>query len=171
MNAGKWHNFNDYRCPSIRVERWPLKRLGFRVTHYAASLPEKPAPRMCWEHPAGFFIEGDQNVIDTDLGSIPPPLRPFFPADEFIRAYAFVHDPGYKHAGLWIAQKLDGEFKFQSLSRETIDVYLKLSAYAEGVHMERPPLELERRVARIHWAVATFGGGAWKNYRMMDHAG
>jgi hypothetical protein len=72
-----------------------------------------PTP-LTWGDARGFW-QPDRREDETDLGSIPPPLRGIMPHDQCIRAYCF-HDSAWRHGGLWRADALDGVYRFQPLS-------------------------------------------------------
>jgi len=102
----------------IRNERWG----GFwSKAIYEFSLIH-PDP-LTWEDDAGYW-RPDQHEAETDLGSIPPPLRGILPHDQFIIPFCF-HDSAWRKGGLWFCNELDGEWRFIQLSRRRSNMMLK----------------------------------------------
>lgn len=155
---GRWHNFHGYDLDTLHTE-WKL--FIFPVQHYSFRLHE--AAPLTYEHPEGFFVQPNKNEDDTDLGSIPPPLRGFFPATEIPRTYN-AHDSGYLHEGLWVSQSLTGPYVFRKMSREEIDQWMQLMGVVESVQMSVSYARAVRRLSIIHTSVRIGGIVPWRRY-------
>ena len=163
---GHWHNFDNYKLCSRRVDYWPVNSWRrwpcFPTTIYERDLrPWPDGLRLTWQHPEGRYVQADQHAAFTDLGSTLM-MQLWFPSTEFLRAYAFLHDPAYDakegHV-LWFADRLEGPYHKEHVTKDQADQWLEWGAIAEGRQMTppRPLAELERRTARIGWAVRRFG--------------
>lgn len=133
----------------LRTERWCYL---WRKAWYEGEL-HPYTPLMWWDEELQLFCMPDRHAAETDLGSIPPPLRGAFPQDEFPFAYYF-HDRGYGEGGLYVAPTLDAPFKFREFSRSWLDDRC-LSAMPQALGTIRC------RTGAIWGAVRTFGGFAW----------
>ena len=99
----------------LETTRWGLL---WRKTWWEGQLD--PVTPLMWQDEDGRYWMPDRHEARTDLGSIPPPVQSWFPATEMPYAY-YTHDSGYRHGGLWVAETLDGEWRFQRLSRARLD--------------------------------------------------
>jgi len=134
----------------LRCERWGLL---WRKTWWEGRLSPR-YPLMWQDARTGRLWMPDRHEQETDLGSIPPPVRSIFPQDEAPYAY-YPHDSAYRHGGLWTAETLDGEWTFKKLSRsEADDMCLSAMLEAGGVSAARRAI--------IWSAVRSFGWAAWK---------
>ena len=134
----------------LRTERWGW---FWPKTFWEATLDAR-FPLMLQRHSDGMLLMGDRHEIETDLGSVPPPLRSWFPETELPAAY-YMHDSGYKYGGFWCAETLDSPWMFRRFDRAVIDGLCLLDAMdAGGVTPAR------RRT--IHGCVRTFGSCRFK---------
>jgi hypothetical protein len=126
----KFHNATPgegWRLHWLRTERWGLLGI-WRKTIWEFCLIY-PAP-LTWEDGNGFW-QPDRHEAETDLGTVPPPLRGLFPHDEFPRSYCF-HDSACGHGGLYHSDSLTGEFTFRKVSRTMADRMLRDMVRVEG---------------------------------------
>ena len=134
----------------IRTERWCR---FWPKTYWEATLDAR-FPLMLQRHSDGLLIMGDRHESETDLGSIPPPFRSWFPDTELPAAY-YMHDSGYRYGGFWVAETLDAPWTFRRFDRATIDELCLLDA------MEAGGVSTARR-RTIHRCVRMFGSGCFK---------
>lgn len=137
---GTWINSGNgwgWELNPLRMERWGWlwrKRVWeFRLV---------PAHALGFENAQGRW-QPDRHEEETDLGSIPPPLRGWYPQDEFPLSYIF-HDSACGHGGLWLRPPGAREYQFEALTRA----------------------EADRRL-RDEWIpaeVALSGGSAWRRW-------
>ena len=126
---------------------WP-----WRKTWWEGKLSDA-FPLMWQDGKTGTLYMPDRHEARTDLGSIPPPLRSLFPADEAPYAY-YCHDSAYRHGGLWVADSLDGAWTFRPMTRADVDRLCLLDMLeAGGVGWCR------RHIIYRH--VRWYGGAAW----------
>jgi hypothetical protein len=102
----------------IRNDRWCW--LWSKAKYEFALVYPDP---LTWQDDAGYW-RPDQYEAETDLGSIPPPLRGIMPHDQFIVPYCF-HDSAWRKGGLWFCKTLDGEWRFIRMGRNRSNMMLK----------------------------------------------
>ena len=145
---GHWIHPNGYKLKWLRNEFWPSKSWP---SIYRKAIREF---RINEEHPLtymaqdGCLLQPDRHMAETDLGTIPPPLRGLFPHDEFERSH-ILHDSGYRYGGLYLAYGLEQPFIFCKMSRAFIDEVLIESIIADGGTRAR---------ARTIWLAVRIGG-------------
>ena len=161
--TAKWHNFHGYRLDCTRTTFWCWI---WPVQHYEYSAGE-PYPLTL--EIDGQFLQPDRHVADTDLGSVPPPLRSLFPHTETPRAYVF-HDSGYRYGGLWRAAALAGPYEFLPMDRDEVDDVLHVGSRAESIAMGVSEARAARRAKLVHSALERCGGWAWRRYRAAEGA-
>jgi hypothetical protein len=105
--------------------------------------PIEPDP-VTWCTPEGYYRLSPE-PRDSDLGSIPPPLRGRFPHDQFPLCYIF-HDEARATGRLWFSAAFDGPY-------ERIPV-APLAADAMLYRMVRTQGGSKKRASRIYAAVA-----------------
>ncbi len=84
--------------------------------------PLEPQP-VTWCAPDGYWRLSPE-PRDTDLGSIPPPLRGRFPHDQYPLAYIF-HDEARAKGRLWHSDNFDGPYRQVAVSNLQGDVMLR----------------------------------------------
>lgn len=107
----------------LRSERWAL---FWSKTIYEIEI--HPMAPMTFRNCDGYW-QPDRHAAETDLGSIPPPLRAWFPQDEYAPSYIF-HDSAYREGGLYYSATLDGPYTFKRLTRKYADDML-----ADTIHV------------------------------------
>jgi hypothetical protein len=132
----------------LETERWGY---FWRKTWWEGQLD--PITPLMWQDADGRYWMPDRHEARTDLGSIPPPIQSWFPPTEMPYAYYF-HDSGYRYGGLWVAETLDGEWRFERLSRSRLDD-MCLSAMPEAAEV------VACRRGTIWGAVRMFGGSSY----------
>lgn len=110
---------HGYDLHWLRNEKWGLIwPLTWSKAIHSFKLDERHP--ITWVDRNGGHWQPDRHENETDLGSIPPPLRSCFPQDEYEPAYIF-HDSAYKHGGLYFSVTLDGPYRFVATSRRQAD--------------------------------------------------
>lgn len=110
------HAGQGYILDPLRVERWG-KLWRKRIWMF----------RLCYPHPLtyrdgnGCDWQPDRHEDETDLGSIPPPLRGLFPQDEFPLSYIY-HDSACRRGGLWLVNTTP---TFITMNRREADTLLR----------------------------------------------
>jgi len=107
-----------YNLRFIRTETW-----GFFWTKsiYEFTLNKETPLTLVTEE--GYF-QPDQHEMETDIGSIPPPLYNILPHDQYRLEYLF-HDSITKHGGLWFCKVIDGVYGFKEISYARSNMLLK----------------------------------------------
>ena len=119
-------NRQGYELDKVRSERYMLI---FPKAIYEFNLDAKDPLTFVLD--TGVMLQPDRHMAETDLGSIPVPLQPFFPKDEFLLSYLF-HDSAYKHGGLYVRKPGDADYTFEAMNRDDIDGLLRMMIKAEG---------------------------------------
>lgn len=127
--VGSWINPDGYDLRWKRRVFWPWPGVPslWRLSIWEFRLDTKTA--LTFRHPSGFLVQPDRHRDETDLGSIPPPQRSLFPADEFFRPYVF-HDSGYRDRGFYVDRGQG--FVFESWTRAQVDELLRLMIISDG---------------------------------------
>lgn len=141
--------FHGYDTHWLRTEKWGWF-WPFTWCKAIHSFQLHRLHPLTWVDRNGMHYQPDRHEQETDLGSIPPPLRARFPQDEYEPAYVF-HDSAYRHGGLYTSVTLDGPYKFTRMTRKEADDLLADIIYALGGGACKR--------ATIWTAVRAFGGG------------
>jgi len=73
----------------------------------------------------------------------------------------FLHDDGYRRAGLWMRKDGETDWEFEPFDKKSLDVLLRIGVRSEGAEKWQEDL--------IYWGVGTeFGRLAWKKCRRAD---
>lgn len=145
-DRGTLVNFrHGYDLHWLRSERWGL--FWSKAIHEFTLDPVSP---LTWQDRQGGYWQPDRHEMETDLGSIPPPLRSWFPQDQFEPAYC-LHDSAYNHGGMYFSTRLDGPYEFREVSRRWSDDMLADVIYCLGGWAPRRGLI---------WAAVRAGGWA-----------
>ena len=117
MNYGAFINPNGIHDDIVDITRswWTLKLLP-KVIHRITLDKIRPMTYKASDH---LYYQPDKS-FDSDLGSIPAFLQPFFPKDQFRSAY-IMHDSEYTHGGVWVSSWGHGPFVFQKTSQVKAD--------------------------------------------------
>ena len=110
---------HGYALHWLRNESWGLF-WPFKWTKAIHSFQVNLRNPITWVDRDGMHWQPDRHENETDLGSIPPPLRSCFPQDEYEPGYVF-HDSAYRHGGLYASVSLDGPYGFVPVSRRFAD--------------------------------------------------
>jgi len=148
---GTWLNPDGYTLRFERREFWPWPRVWsvYRKTYWEFQLDQ--AKPLTFSHQQGYYVQPDRHELETDLGSIPPPLRSLFPDTEFIRPY-LLHDSAYTHHGMYMAHGPYAPFVFHAVDRAFADELLRVSIIADGGSRAR---------ARTIWSAVRSLGVRW----------
>ena len=141
-------NRQGYELDKVRSERYMLI---FPKAIYEFNLDEREPLTLVLD--TGYMMQPDRHMAETDMGSIPVPLQPLFPKDEFLLSYLF-HDSGYKHGGLYVRKPGDADYVFNVMSRDDIDKLLRFMIKTEGGGAIKRAL--------IYRAVRIGGSGSFK---------
>jgi len=93
---------------------------------------------LTWKDETGYW-RPDKHEAETDLGSVPPPLRGWLPHDEYVLCYIF-HDSACRKGGLWFCEALDGEWRFVEVSVRDANLMLKRWVKARGGKVAQWPI-------------------------------
>jgi len=102
---------------------------------------------LTWQDESGYW-RPDQHEAETDLGSIPPPLRGMLPHDQFIIPFSF-HDSAWRKGGLWFCETLDGEWRFSELSLREANHMLRRWVKARGGRAAQWPILVGAFIGRV----------------------
>jgi len=127
----------------LRVERWGW---FWSKAIYEFSLVYPDA--LTWHDGLGGYWRPDQLESETDLGSIPPPLRGIISHDRFIIPFCF-HDSAWKHGGLWWATSIEGPYQFVAMSTSTANDMLMMWIYDRGGRFVRYPIRVGVWIGRL----------------------
>lgn len=164
MNTqGSWINPNGFSLVPTHTVPWGKLWL---IQHWEFMLAPG-ANGLAWDDGNGWLWRPDRHEAETDLGSIPAPLRSIMQSTEAARSYVF-HDSAYRYAGLWRSQSLTGDWQFFQLDRQRADTMLRDMFVAEAILMGERPARARRRAAIVYHAVRLFAGGPWANHRSND---
>tara|TARA_B100001013_G_scaffold88951_1_gene49279 strand:+ start:2309 stop:2809 length:501 start_codon:yes stop_codon:yes gene_type:complete len=121
-------------------EGWEIRHSGTRRLLFPHSLYDfnlkYPHPLTWYDKKERLYYQPDRK-FSTDLGSTPFFTWQFLPKDQFPRSYCF-HDSAWIHGGLYIADELDGEFRWRKVSKWHSNRLLWRWTYAEGARMRNP---------------------------------
>jgi hypothetical protein len=139
---------HGYDLHWVRNEKWGF--WPFRWSKAIHTFQVDLRNPITWVDKDGMHWQPDRHEEETDLGSIPPPLRSCFPQDEFEPGYVF-HDSAYKHGGLYCSVTLDGPYEFEKVTRKFADNLLADIIMALGGGACR---------RGIVWSAVRCGGGS-----------
>lgn len=152
---GVWINTGGYALRKLRVEFWPWPGLPSPwrkpIWEFQNSISEPLTYRAMF----GYYVQPDRHRAETDLGSIPVPLRGFFPESEFALSY-ILHDSACRDHGLWTAYTARGPFRFHWMTSLHVHYLLRESIVAEGGSAAR---------AATIWACVRLFGPRWSTTR------
>jgi hypothetical protein len=142
----------------LRTERWGLIwPLTWPKDWFEATL-HRVHPAL-WLDPAGKFWMADRHMRETDLGSIPPPVRSRISPLEFSVEF-YSHDSAYKNHYMWTSMSLDGPWVKEPVTRSDSDQRLDDMIYARQYALGKNLVDDTRRGA-IWAAVRAFGWHPW----------
>ena len=107
-----------YTLDPRRVE---IGRTGRKRWYEFRLIPEHP---LAFADPDGGLWQPDRHETETDLGSVPVPMRGAFPQDEWLYSYIF-HDSACRHGCLYFAVCWSDPFARVSMTRRQADAMLR----------------------------------------------
>lgn len=159
----------------LRTEFWRPCRLwpgrGWPVDIFEASLDVRHPLTVYWR---GRLWQPDRHANETDLGSIPPPLRASYP-HTLTPAVFYLHDRAFVEGCLYSVacpvSPFDGvlpEFMlttFGPFARTPVEWREVQALFLAALHA----YGVNRALAwRIHAATQAFSGPIWRRYRRVD---
>jgi hypothetical protein len=144
---------NYHRGLNLRFLEDERVFLWYYKTYWEGTL-SRQYPLMWFDKRTNLFYMPDRHMKRTDLGSIPVFVQAHIPPTQAPYAY-YSHDAGYENGGMWVAEHLEGPWRFQKMSRAELDE-LCLSAM-----LEAGGFSMCRR-GTIWNTVRVAGGFCWK---------
>jgi len=155
--ANTFINQDGFKLTWLRNEKWGFLRWSKSIWMFEL---DEEFPLMWYD--GKYYWQPNKNEAETDLGSIPPPLRGILPHDEFPRSFC-IHDSACKKGGLWRSETGEaGTFVFTLLTMRVANLMLKDMIKAEGGRFKQYLI----MVGVFFWRLWVLGTGMFKKRAM-----
>jgi len=148
---GEWINPRGYSLRFCHREFWPWRNVPSMYRKSIWEFQLNLDTPLTFRHPDGFLLQPDRHRAQTDLGSIPPPLRSLFPQDEFVRSY-ILHDSACRDHGLYLSYAQGSPFVLHEMESARVHEIMRESILADGGTKAR---------ARVIWGAVRAFGPRW----------